>query len=80
MGTLAQNYRSCLDAALKEACHPDWDQRFLKALEKQGLMLGPVNTTPDARYPQGWAFTAPLPYDDPNSWVKDAAVIYKDSQ
>lgn len=66
----AESYHQKLDQACQDATSgPGWDERFLQALQRQGLKLVHALKPPSGAYQGGLAFTAPIPFDR-KSWFE----------
>jgi hypothetical protein len=79
-----EDYLDRLSEAAKEAggMSDQWNQRFVAALRKLRLQLGPaparwVKAMPDDRYPGGFPLQAPLPFSSPiAAWPAETAVTW----
>ena len=81
----AHQYRSALDAAVKDAGRGDagWNERFRVALQDHGLCL--VQPTPwnpqrpyMAHYPGGWPYEAPYQRAEADGWPDGTLVVWID--
>lgn len=72
-----RSYREKVDLAVRLAGNGSgWDERFLTLLDILGLCLVLGPNEKDRRYPSGFAFTAPRPFDNPKAWPVDSLIKY----